>query len=79
MLAAMALAAPSPAPSDSPSVDTTIPSDPAEALKELQSLGESAFQQAKEEVSGSLARRGRGGSGHPQGCTLDKLQIRREW
>jgi len=76
VLAATVLAAPAPAPSDSPSVDTTVPSDPAEALQLLQSLGESAFEQAKEEVTESLARRGGGSDSR---CTLDKLQIRREW
>ncbi|KAK4447854.1 hypothetical protein QBC34DRAFT_381989 [Podospora aff. communis PSN243] len=76
LLAAAALAAPAPAPapSDSPSADTPVPSDPAEALKLLESLGESAFQQAKEEVN-EVARR----SGTSSGCTLGQLQIRREW
>jgi hypothetical protein len=74
VLAAAALAVPAPVLSDSPSADTPVPSDPAEALKLLESLGESTFQQAKEEIS-EVARR----SDTSSGCTLGKLQIRREW
>jgi hypothetical protein len=75
VLAATALAAPAPAPSGPATFfDITVPSEPSEALRLLQWLGEASFKQAKEEVSERLTNKGAA-----PGCTVGELQIRREW
>jgi len=74
--ASAALAAPAPAPSEASAanitVPTDVPSDPLKALQALESLGESVSQQVQAELEENLAKTG-------SGCTLSKLQIRREW
>lgn len=71
-----ALGAPAPSPQDAPPAETdAVPSDPLEALNQLQALGEATAEQIKEEVSEAVTRR----SGASSGCTLSKLQVRREW
>ncbi len=56
-----------PAPSD------TVPSNPEDALKQLQSLGDAASKQAQQDVSSNAAAR------TAKSCTLSNLQVRREW
>ena len=79
--------APSPAPSEDPSpssstlpVPSDVPSDPAVALDQLESLATATAEMLQDEMeaqngTSTVQRRTQFGPG----CTLSKLQIRREW
>lgn len=74
--ASTVLGAPAPAPQDVPiETDTTVPVDPVEALNHLQALGEATAEHIMDEINeNNITARGLF-----SGCTLSKLQIRREW
>lgn len=58
-----------PAPADS----VAVPSDPEDALAQLQSLNDAASEQAQQDVTSNLAARA------VNSCTLSNLKVRREW
>jgi tyrosinase len=57
-----------PAPAD------TVPSNPEDALRQLQSLNDAAAKQAQQDVSGTNVAARTANS-----CTLSNLKVRREW